>query len=433
MFSIYSLMRRRERETDTRRLAAEQTSRAKTIFLSNMSHDIRTPMNAIIGYTNIARRDEMTLPEVRSYLDKIDSSSQHLLSLINDVLEMSRVESGKMELVASECDLTSVMGDVRDMFSEQMAEKSIAFVVDATDVRDPHVLCDARRLDRVLLNLVSNAYKFTPEGGSVTVTLSQIGLAHDGRARFEVRVRDTGIGMSEDFARRVFEPFEREQTSTVSGVEGTGLGMSITKSIVDLMGGTIDVTTAPGKGTEFVVELDLELAPEPDLAAAPADAPASAPTDFSGRRALLVEDNEINRDIATLILRDLGFEVENAENGRNYSQCDSLLLGDTCGAGRGRAGPLRRGPHGRADARHGRLRGDPRHPRPRRPRARGRADCGRHGQRLRGGRPGRARRRHGRPSAQAARRPHAHRRPGRAARRPRRRKGGRGRRAPRLA
>ena len=316
MFSIYSLMRRRERETDTRRLAAEQTSRAKTIFLSNMSHDIRTPMNAIIGYTNIARRDEMTLPEVRSYLDKIDSSSQHLLSLINDVLEMSRVESGKMELVASECDLTSVMGDVRDMFSEQMAEKSIAFVVDATDVRDPHVLCDARRLDRVLLNLVSNAYKFTPEGGSVTVTLSQIGLAHDGRARFEVRVRDTGIGMSEDFARRVFEPFEREQTSTVSGLEGTGLGMAITKSIVDLMGGTIDVTTAPGKGTEFVVELDLELAPEPDLATAPADAPASAPTDFSGRRALLVEDNEINRDIATLILRDLGFEVESAENGR---------------------------------------------------------------------------------------------------------------------
>ena len=316
MFSIYSLMRRRERETDTRRLAAEQTSRAKTIFLSNMSHDIRTPMNAIIGYTNIARRDSLTLPEVRSYLDKIDSSSQHLLSLINDVLEMSRVESGKMELVASECDLTSVMGDVRDMFSEQMAEKSIAFVVDATDVRDPHVLCDASRLDRVLLNLVSNAYKFTPEGGSVTVTLSQIGLAHDGRARFEVRVRDTGIGMSEDFARRVFEPFEREQTSTVSGVEGTGLGMAITKSIVDLMGGTIDVTTAPGKGTEFVVELDLELAPEPDLATAPADAPASAPTDFSGRRALLVEDNEINRDIATLILRDLGFEVESAENGR---------------------------------------------------------------------------------------------------------------------
>ena len=129
-------------------------------------------------------------------------------------------------------------------------------------------------------------------------------------------MRDTGIGMSEDFARRVFEPFEREQTSTVSGVEGTGLGMAITKSIVDLMGGTIDVTTAPGKGTEFVVELDLELVSEPDLAAAPADAPASAPTDFSGRRVLLVEDNEINRDIATLILRDLGFEVESAENGR---------------------------------------------------------------------------------------------------------------------
>lgn len=316
MFSIYSLMRRRERETDTRRLAAEETSRAKTIFLSNMSHDIRTPMNAIIGYTNIARRDELTLPEVRSYLDKIDSSSKHLLSLINDVLEMSRVESGKMELVASECDLTRMMDDVFDMFASQMAEKSIAFSVDASDIRDPHVLCDESRLDRVLLNLVSNAYKFTPEGGSVTVTLAEIGLAHEGRARFEVRVRDTGIGMSEEFARRVFEPFEREQTSTVSGVEGTGLGMAITKSIVDLMGGTIDVTTAPGKGTEFVVELDLELAPEPAPGDVPEDVPTAPAPDFSGRRVLLVEDNEINRDIATLILRDLGLEVEAAENGR---------------------------------------------------------------------------------------------------------------------
>ena len=316
MFSIYSLMRRRERETDTRRLAAEETSRAKTIFLSNMSHDIRTPMNAIIGYTNIARRDELTLPEVRSYLDKIDSSSKHLLSLINDVLEMSRVESGKMELVATECDLTRMMDDVFDMFASQMAEKSIAFSVDASDIRDPHVLCDESRLDRVLLNLVSNAYKFTPEGGSVTVTLAQIGRAHDGRGRYEARVRDTGIGMSEEFAKRVFEPFEREQTSTVSGVEGTGLGMAITKSIVDLMGGTIDVMTAPGEGTEFVVDLAFEIA-EPSASEAPdAEEPAKEATDFTGMRVLLVEDNEINRDIATLILRDLGFEVESAENGQ---------------------------------------------------------------------------------------------------------------------
>jgi CheY-like chemotaxis protein len=197
-----------------------------------------------------------------------------------------------------------------------MAEKSIAFSVDASDIRDPHVLCDESRLDRVLLNLVSNAYKFTPKGGSVTVTLAQIGRAHDGRGRYEARVRDTGIGMSEEFAKRVFEPFEREQTSTVSGVEGTGLGMAITKSIVDLMGGTIDVMTAPGEGTEFVVDLAFEIA-EPSASEAPdAEEPVKEATDFTGMRVLLVEDNEINRDIATLILRDLGFEVESAENGQ---------------------------------------------------------------------------------------------------------------------
>ncbi|MBP3884707.1 MAG: amino acid permease [Olsenella sp.] len=317
MFSIYSLMRKREKETDTKRLAAEETSKAKTVFLSNMSHDIRTPMNAIIGYTNIAKREGLSLEEVRGYLDKIDSSSKHLLALINDVLEMSRIESGKIDLDPVECDLRKTMNEVRDMFATQMQEKGITFSVDTSGVRNGQVLCDVNRLNRVLLNLISNAYKFTPEGGRVSVTLAQVEAAMDGQGRYELRVKDTGIGMSPEFAERVFEAFERERNTTVSGIQGTGLGMAITKSIVDLMGGTIDIVTAPGEGTEFIIGLDLELAhagEEPDVRKAEDE--QAGEVDFSTKRILLVEDNEINRDIATLILEDVGFNLESAENGK---------------------------------------------------------------------------------------------------------------------
>jgi signal transduction histidine kinase/amino acid transporter/CheY-like chemotaxis protein len=317
MFSIFSLLRKREKETDAMRLAAEATSKAKTLFLSNMSHDIRTPMNAIIGYTNIAKRDGLSPEEVRGYLDKIDSSSKHLLALINDVLEMSRIESGKMELDPVECDLRRTMDEVRDMFATQMQEKRISFVVDTSGVRDGRVLCDVNRLNRVLLNLISNAYKFTPEGGEVKVTLAQAQDAPDGWGRFELRIKDTGIGMSREFAERVFEAFERERNTTVSGTQGTGLGMAITKNIVDLMGGTIEVVTAPGEGTEFTIDLSLELVGgEEEPAQRMAEEDRAREVDFSARRLLLVEDNEINRDIATLILEEAGFSLETAENGK---------------------------------------------------------------------------------------------------------------------
>ena len=316
MFNIYSLMRRREKEVDLKRIEAEQSSKAKTTFLSNMSHDIRTPMNAIIGYTTIAQREGLSLDEVRGYLRKIDSSSKHLLALINDVLEMSRIESGKIELEPAPCDLVETMGEVHDMFATQMEGKNITFTVDAAPVRNSWVMCDKNRLNRVLLNLLSNAYKFTPEGGSVTVNLLQTSAPDQGKASYELRVRDTGIGMTPEFAERIFEAFERERTAAVSGIEGTGLGMAITKAIVDLMGGSIQIATAPNEGTEFVIMLEFELADESlRETEEQQDALAAAQTDFSGKRVLLVEDNEINREIALLILEEAGFELECATNG----------------------------------------------------------------------------------------------------------------------
>ena len=317
MFNIYSLMRKREQQHDAMRANAEESSKAKTTFLSNMSHDIRTPMNAILGYTHLARREDTTPEEAREYLEKIDSSSKHLLALINDILEMSRIESGKMELEPVESDLCKLMDEVRDMFATQMQTKGIAYTVDVGDVKNSRVMCDANRLNRVLLNLISNAYKFTPENGSVMVSLTQLGDAQDGRASYELRVKDTGIGMTEEFAEKVFEAFERERNTTVSGIQGTGLGMAITKSIVDAMGGTIEVITAEGEGTEFVVHVAFDVLEEAaDAQAADTAEHAEGEVDFTGKRILLVEDNEINREIASFILEDAGFVIDIAENGK---------------------------------------------------------------------------------------------------------------------
>ena len=298
---------------------ARSANSAKSTFLFNMSHDIRTPMNAIIGYTNLAKRESNSPEDMREYLEKIEASSQHLLALINDVLEMSRIESGKMELELSEVDLQRTLAEVRDMFATQMQTKRIDFTVDASDLRDRCVLCDKNRLNRVLLNLLSNAYKFTPEGGSVAVALRQTDDAPEGFGAYELRVKDSGIGMTPEFAAKVFEAFERERTSTVSGIQGTGLGMSITKSIIDLMDGTIEVNTAPGQGTEFVVRVKFELVTGGDASdetTQEATQGEAAELDFSKMRLLLVEDNEINREIATMILSEAGFMLETAVNGQ---------------------------------------------------------------------------------------------------------------------
>ena len=323
MFSLYTTMEEREQQMEMEKFKAEESSKAKSVFLSNMSHDIRTPMNAIIGYTNLAGREENTLEDVRAYLEKIRASSLHLLALINDVLEMSRIESGKMDLELAETDLRGTLEEVRDMFATQMEEKKIAFTVDTSQIQNRRVFCDKNRLNRVLLNLLSNAYKFTPEEGSVSVSLWQIADSEEGFGKYELRVKDSGIGMTKEFAAKVFEAFERERTSTVSGIQGTGLGMAITKSIVDLMNGAIEVNTAPGQGTEFVIRLRFALADESaadSAVEADGEAPEEARTDFSGVRLLLTEDNEINREIATLLLEDAGFQLETAVNGAEAVQ-----------------------------------------------------------------------------------------------------------------
>lgn len=318
VFSIYRTMSKREKELEAQKIKAEEGSKAKTMFLSNMSHDIRSPMNAIIGYANLAEDEDLSKEEILEYLAKIKVSSQHLLSLINDILEMSRIESGKMELDEEKSDLRGLLSGVRDLFATQMTEKKINYTVSCESLENSCVICDKNRLNRVLLNLISNAYKFTPEGGSVSVLLQQNGMSDD-KGNYELRVKDSGIGMTEEFAEKVFEAFERERTSTVSGIQGTGLGMAITKSIVDLMGGTIEVVTAPGKGTEFVVRLALTVCePEPEEESKAENAEENAPKlDFGKMRLLVVDDVEINREIAAKILRHLGFTVEAAVDGKD--------------------------------------------------------------------------------------------------------------------
>ena len=312
------LMRERNQRLELEKSVAEEQNRAKSTFLSNMSHDIRTPMNAIIGYINLARQEEGNPPQTQDYLDKIESSSQHLLALINDVLEMSRIESGKMDLENVETDIVDSVNRIQDIFANQMRQKEIRFSVDASQVTDRYVLCDRNRVNRVMLNLLSNACKFTPEGGAIAVTFRQTGT--EGKlGAYELRVKDSGIGMSEEFAGRVFEAFERERTSTVSGIQGTGLGMAITKNIIDLMDGTIRVETAPGKGSEFIVNWKFEIADRPAASGQGAGEEAAQPhpaPDYSKKHLLLVDDNKVNREIASLILTGVGFTLETAEDGK---------------------------------------------------------------------------------------------------------------------
>ena len=312
MFNIYNLMMRREKTMEQEKFQAERSNKAKSTFLSNMSHDIRTPMNAIIGYTNLIKKEPGLPPKTKAYLDKIEASNNHLLSFINDILDMSRIESGKMELDPQKSNLVKALGEVKDLFSTQMETKGLKFSVNIEHVMNKIVMCDTPRLNRVLLNLISNAFKFTPAGGSVTVTLTQTG-GNEEKGSYELRVKDTGMGMTPEFAKKVFAAYERDRT--VSNIQGTGLGMSITKSIVELMGGTIDVETELGKGTEFIVKVDFPIVDEPEEVEVEKTDSAQE-IDFSKIKLLLVEDNEVNREIALLILTEFGFSLDTAENGK---------------------------------------------------------------------------------------------------------------------
>ena len=414
-------LRKRQALLEREKIQAEESNKAKSQFLFNMSHDIRTPMNAIIGYTHLAGLESDVPPRVREYIEKIDISGRHLLTLINDVLEMSRIESGKMELESEPGDICEALQTAFEMFRSQMEEKKITFVLDIREVAAPYVVFDRNRFLRVILNLVSNAYKFTPEGGHVSVSMTQIGTEEGAEAVrlyragsagtegsrdgtepagngltekgfigkrlnrngltekkaqaadtagadlsevpvygvYELRVKDDGIGMTKEFAATVFEAFARERTSTVSRIQGTGLGMAITKSIVDAMQGSIDVETAPGEGTEFIIRVPYPLCgaeevhvwkagdasqvreqyPDLQTPSRPADRDAAqlpeqqeqkgreeqkdqgsgAETAAEGparaKRLLVAEDMEINRQILGMLLENLGYEIDMAEDG----------------------------------------------------------------------------------------------------------------------
>ena len=302
--------------------AAETANRAKSTFLSNMSHDIRTPMNAIIGFTTLAVSNIDDKNRVRDYLGKILSSSNHLLSLINDILDMSRIESGKLHLEETEVSLSDVLHDLKTIISGQVHAKQLDLYMDAMDITNEDVYCDRTRLNQVLLNLLSNAIKFTPAGGTVSVRLKQFPGLQRGSELYEIRVKDNGIGMSQEFVQKLFSPFERERTSTVSRTQGTGLGMAITKNIVDMMGGTIEVQTEQGKGTEFIVRLPFRIQS--------GNHRIEKIAELEGLKALVADDDFNTCDSVTKMLVKVGMRSEWTLSGKEavLRARQSMELGD---------------------------------------------------------------------------------------------------------
>ena len=247
------------KELEVALLRAESANSAKTTFLNNMSHDIRTPMNAIIGFTSLAASHVDNKDKVKEYLSKISTSSEHLLSLINDILDMSRIESGKVKINENPLHLPDLLHDIRTIVQPNIASKQLDFLIDTVDVRDEDIIADKLRLTQVLLNILSNGIKFNKIGGTIGIRVKQLKTAPTGYGNYQFIIRDTGIGMKPEFQEHIFESFSREETSTVSGIQGTGLGMAITKNIVDMMGGTITVKSEEGKGSEFTVNLTFKL------------------------------------------------------------------------------------------------------------------------------------------------------------------------------
>ncbi len=283
-------------------MQANQANKAKSIFLSNMSHDIRTPMNAIVGFTALAIAHIDRKEQVEEYLKKIMTSGNHLLSLINDVLDMSRIESGKMHLDEKPCSLPDILHGLRSILQADIRSKQLELYIDAVDVMDEEIYCDKLRLNQVLLNLLSNAVKYTCAGGIVTMRITEKPGAPEGRAKYEFLIKDTGIGMSKEFVERIFEPFERETTSTISKIQGTGLGMAITKNIVDMMNGTIQIKSEPGVGTEITVSFTFRVH---SGSQEPRDIPK-----LKGCRALVVDDDFNTCDSVSYMLGQLGMRAE---------------------------------------------------------------------------------------------------------------------------
>lgn len=302
---------------------AESASHAKTMFLSNMSHDIRTPMNAIIGFTTLALNHISEQAMVKTYLDKIKSSSNHLLSLINDVLDMSRIESGKMKINKTVSTVEKIVGDVDTVMQSQIQMKHLEYSLIKRGNLTRPVMMDGLRLNQILINIVGNAVKYTPEYGKVQFMITEMPSISDNTSSYQFRIKDNGIGMSKKFLEKIFTPFERDENKAIAKIQGTGLGLAITKSLVDIMEGSIFVKSEEGKGSEFLVCFDLENAKEGELSVEEKKEnvyESSVIDSFKDVRILLVEDNELNREIATELLKSVGFILDEAENGSQAVQ-----------------------------------------------------------------------------------------------------------------
>lgn len=302
--------------------AAEHANRSKTVFLNNMSHDIRTPMNAIIGFTSLAATHIDDKKQVQNYLEKVMTSSQHLLSLINDVLDMSRIESGKVKIEEKPVHLPEVLHDIRTIIQSGVASKQLDLFIDTQDVLDENIVADKLRLNQILINLLSNAIKFTKSGGTIAVRVIQKPGAPEGYADYEFHVKDSGIGMSKEFQSHIFEAFSREDSSVVSDIQGTGLGMAITKNIVDMMNGTISVDSEPGKGTEFIVSLRFALSGQ-RVKEVKID-------ELEGLRALVADDDTDACRSMSRMLRQIGMRSEWTASGKEavIRAEDALEQGD---------------------------------------------------------------------------------------------------------
>ncbi len=307
-------------------IQAESANKAKSTFLSNMSHDIRTPMNAIIGFTNLAQTHIDNKELVSRYLEKIVSASNHLLSLINDILDMSRIESGKIQIQEDEMSIVEAVRDVKNLIQPMAEEKKIQFTINM-DIKNNHIYCDKLRLNQILINLLGNAVKFTPERGEITLDIKQEPLAPEGYGVYIFKVKDNGIGIAPEFLDKIFKAFEREKAKVAQGIQGTGLGLSITKSMVELMGGKISVDSQVGQGSEFTVKVvfmlqdtDKDDYSVEDLTKRQLEEKQNKQEErrnlFAGKKILLVEDNNLNREITRMLLIEAGFVIDEAVNGQ---------------------------------------------------------------------------------------------------------------------
>lgn len=326
VLGIANCERAKQRELDLQnaREAADYANRQKTSFLFNMSHDIRTPMNAIIGYTTMAKKHIDDSERAENCLENVEKSGTHLLSLINDVLDMARIESGKVTIDEQPLDIIEASNNLCDIAQPTSIAKNIEFTRNFDNIKHKYILADELRLNRIMMNILNNAMKYTNPGGKVVYTISEIPAKEPGIASFMFKIADNGIGMSEEFQRHIFESFSRETTSSTKGIQGTGLGMAITKQLIDLMHGKIDVKSKLGEGSEFTVYIDFRIT---DKVVKKAEEPEEADASMlKGKKVLLVEDNELNREIACDILNEFEMEIVEADDGTKAVEiCNEMV------------------------------------------------------------------------------------------------------------